>query len=137
MGSARSASLLSAAVVVLLTTATLAEESHDRETPTNPEEADRRCRGRTVTLNFFEAQLQDVIAVISGATGRRFIVSGSLPEARITIISPRPVCPNEAYEAFLSALAAQRLTVVRRGRFHVVMTAERAARGPIPVFVER
>lgn len=114
--------LLVAAVVVAVTLEAPAQDS--------------RCQGREVTLNFVEAELRDVVAVISSATGRRFILSGALPESRITIISPLPVCPSEAYQAFLSALAMQGIAVVRNGRFHLVMTANQATRGHIPIITD-
>ena len=95
-----------------------------------------RCKGAEVNLNFHEAELVDVIATISKATGRRFILDGAVPATKITIFSPRPVCPGEAYEAFLGALAMNGLAVVRQGRYHVVMTAARAVRSPIPVVVD-
>ena len=97
----------------------------------------RRCKGAEVNLNFVEADLATVIAAVSKITGRRFIVTGSPPPVKITVFSPRPVCPDDAFQAFLSALAANGLTVVRRGRFYVVMSADDAVRGPVPVVVER
>jgi len=106
-------------------------------TPAAAKEDASRCKGAAVNLNFHDADLIDVIATISKATGRRFILDGAAPATKITIFSPRPVCPGEAYEAFLSALAMNGLAVVRRGRYHVVMTTAKAVRSPIPVVVDR
>ena len=111
-----------------------------------PEEADAgsraesstrsRCKGEEVNLNFVDADLPEVVRFIAETTGRRFILSSNTPATKITIFSPRPVCPCEAFDAFVATLAANDLTVVRRGRYYVIMAAEKAVRSPIPIYVE-
>lgn len=107
-----------------------------------PEDADggstarSRCKGEEVNLNFVDAELPDVARFIAETTGRRFILPGNAPATKITIFSPRPVCPCEAFDAFVATLAANNLTVVRRGRYYVIVTAEKAVRSPAPVFFD-
>ena len=126
--------LVLALAIALAAHPVTAEESQSNEASS---EQNRRCKGAAVNLNFVDAELIDVIAFISKTTGRRFIVSGSPPPVKITVFSPRPVCPDEAYQAFLSALAVNGLTVVKRGRFWEIVTAERAVKSSIPIVLER
>lgn len=96
-----------------------------------------RCPGAEVNLNLVDAELPEVIALASKITNHRFILRSGLPATKITIFSPRPVCPDEAYEAILSALAGEGLTVVKRGRSSLVLPLDEAVRSPIPVIVDR
>lgn len=95
-----------------------------------------RCPGREVNINFVDAPLSDVLALVTKTTGRRFILSGDMGTTKISVFSPRPICPDEVDELLDSALAAQGLTLVKRGRFEVVTPTAKAVRSPIPVFIE-
>lgn len=79
-------------------------------------------RNVKMTLDFREAELRDVVKLMSAQTGRNFIIADSLrADKKITIISPNPVSPAEAYQAFLSALQMNGLTVVQSGRFYKIV----------------
>lgn len=125
------------AVVIAATACMLPAAARGEAAEAAPDATARpRCEGAAVNLNFVAAALPDVVRFIAETTGERFILSGRVPATTITIVSPRPVSPCEAYQAFVAALAANRLTVVRRGRYLLIVTAEEAVRGPIPVVVD-
>ncbi len=125
-------------LVVTLSALTLSPSSARAEEGSGRQPAaGSRCRGGEVNLNFVDAELPAVIRFVAEVTGRRFILSGAVQAAPITIFSPRPICRSEVYEVFLSVLAANNLTVVRRGGYHLITTAEDAVRSPIPLVIER
>ncbi|MBQ9817153.1 MAG: type II secretion system secretin GspD [Proteobacteria bacterium] len=86
-----------------------------------------------ITLDFRDAELSDVVKLMSAQTGRNFIIADSLRAGKkITIISPNPVTQNEAYQAFLSALQMNGLTVVQNGKFYKIVELNNAVKEPIP-----
>ncbi|MBQ4360940.1 MAG: type II secretion system secretin GspD, partial [Proteobacteria bacterium] len=85
-----------------------------------------------ITLDFRDAELSDVVKLMSAQTGRNFIVADSLRAGKkITIISPNPVTQAEAYQAFLSALQMNGLTVVPSGKFYKIVELSTGAKEPI------
>jgi general secretion pathway protein D len=68
-------------------------------------------------FDFENADLPELVRLIGGITGKRFVLTGTLPAVRATVRSPGPVTADEAYEAFLAILQANGLTVVRSGAF--------------------
>lgn len=70
-----------------------------------------------VTFNLEDAELKDLVKVISGMTGRRFILPTKLRSIKATIFAPSKVTVAEAYRAFLSILRINGMTVVRDGRY--------------------
>jgi general secretion pathway protein D len=86
------------------------------------------------SLDFKDAPIEEVIRTISGLTGRNFILDPSV-KGRITILAPTPVTVDEAYKAFLSALAINGFTVVPSGKFLKVLPARTAQRDSIETFV--
>ncbi len=85
-----------------------------------------------ITLDFRDAELSDVVKLMSAQTGRNFIVADSLRAGKkITIISPNPVTQNEAYQAFLSALQMNGLTVVQNGKFYKIVELANGVKEPI------
>ena len=86
-----------------------------------------------ITLDFRDAELSDVVKLMSAQTGRNFIVADSLRAGKkITIISPNPVSQSEAYQAFLSALHMNGLTVVQSGKFYKIVELANGAKEPLP-----
>lgn len=86
-----------------------------------------------ITLDFRDAELSDVVKLMSAQTGRNFIVADSLRAGKkITIISPNPVTQGEAYQAFLSALHMNGLTVVQNGKFYKIIELNNGVKEPIP-----
>ncbi len=86
-----------------------------------------------ITLDFRDAELSDVVKLMSAQTGRNFIIADSLRAGKkITIISPNPVTQNEAYQAFLSALQMNGLTVVPSGKFYKIVELNNGVKEPLP-----
>ncbi len=79
-------------------------------------------------------EIQELVKVMSKLTGRNFLlqkgVSGS-----ITIIAPTPITVAQAYQAFLSALAENNLTVVKSGAFHRIIKSNKAKSSNIETYV--
>lgn len=73
--------------------------------------------GHLVKFNLEDADLAELVNHISGLTGRRFIYGAKVRDIKVTVVSPTPVTLDEAYEAFLSILQANGMTVVPHGRF--------------------
>jgi general secretion pathway protein D len=73
--------------------------------------------GHRIKFNLEDADLAELVNHISGLTGKRFIYGSKVRKVSITVVSPTPVTLAEAYEAFLSVLQANGLTVVPQGEF--------------------
>jgi len=73
--------------------------------------------GHLVKFNLQEADLAELVNHISGLTGKRFIYGAKVRQIKATVVSPEPVTLAEAYEAFLSILESNGMTVVPHGRF--------------------
>jgi general secretion pathway protein D len=70
-----------------------------------------------VAFSLEDANLSELVRVISQLTGRRFIFGGKVRDIKATVYSPQKVTVAEAYRAFLAILETNGLTVVPHGRF--------------------
>lgn len=77
------------------------------------------------SFDFPNADIGDVIKAISELTGKNFIIDPGV-RGKITIIAPSRVTVAEAYQAFLSALAVNNLTVVPAGKFLKIKSTRNA-----------
>lgn len=83
-----------------------------------------------VTMDFQDAPIEAVTKLISCWTNRNIMIDTQKKGGKITILSPQPVSVYEAYRAFLSALAANGLTMTQKGSFyHIVDNADARASG--------
>lgn len=87
------------------------------------------------TIDFPNADLKDIIKAISKMANKNFILDRKIENRKITIISPNQITKQEAYNAFLSALYMNDLTVVSMGRFLKVIEAKNATQSNIRVFM--
>jgi general secretion pathway protein D len=85
-----------------------------------------------VSIDFEDLKLADFTKLISCLTGKRFMLAQGV-SGQITIFSPEPVTMYEAYKAFLSALEANNLTVVERGKFLRVIPKAKARTEGAPI----
>ncbi len=86
-----------------------------------------------IAVDVRDAELSDVVKLMSAQTGRNFIIADSLRAGKkITIISPNPVTQGEAYQAFLSALQMNGLTVVPSGKFYKIVEINNGVKEPLP-----
>lgn len=111
----------------------LAQEAREEPAPEEREEpAERRAPSKLrragavnrVEVSFEDAQLPELVRYVARVTGRRFILSGSMRDVRVTIVSERPVTPRELYDGFLAVLQMHGMTVVRAGRYHRIVETE-------------
>ena len=101
--------------------------SDDRLTVDAALEHAPRRPGELVTLSLENADLPELVRTMSEMTGKRFLVAAPAKSFQATVVSPQKVTVAEAYQAFLSILAANHLTVVPRGRFLQIIDAQDAA----------
>ncbi len=67
-----------------------------------------------VTLNLRDADIEALIATVSEATGKNFIVDPRV-KARVNLISAKPMPPDELYNVFLSVLQVHGYAAVAKG----------------------
>lgn len=70
-----------------------------------------------VAFSLEDADLTELVRVIGQLTGRRFIFGGKVRNIKASVYSPQKVTVAEAYQAFLSILETNGLTVIPHGRF--------------------
>ena len=87
-----------------------------------------------VTFNLEEAELPDLVRLISNMTGRRFILPTKLRAMKATVFAPTKVTVAEAYQAFLSVLEVNGFTVVPAGRYLKIVESGNVERRTIPLF---
>jgi general secretion pathway protein D len=68
----------------------------------------------TIHLNFRDADLLQIINLMSELTGKNFLVDEKV-KGKVTIVAPKPVTLEEAYQVFLSILEIQGFSVVEQG----------------------
>jgi general secretion pathway protein D len=68
-----------------------------------------------ITMNFQNVDIPVLARFISEITGKNFIIDESV-RGKVTIISPTKVTPEEAYQAFQSALQIKGFTTVQAGK---------------------
>lgn len=69
---------------------------------------------RTAVLNLKDTDITALIETVSDVTGRNFIVDPRV-KAKVTVISNRPMRPDELYEVFLSILQVHGFSAVPSG----------------------
>jgi len=78
-----------------------------------------------VMLNLDEAPIESLIELVSEATGRNFIIDPRV-DARVTVVSARPLDPHALYETFLSILAVHGYAAVPSGEVTRIVPASEA-----------
>jgi general secretion pathway protein D len=86
-----------------------------------------------VKFNLQDADLAELVNHISGLTGKRFIYGAKVRQIKATVVAPEPVTLDEAYQAFLSILEANGMTVVPHGRFLKIIDSAGVAMQPTPI----
>lgn len=96
-------------------------------------EYERPPRGTRFTFNLEDADLPDLIRVISQMTGRQFIMTGKVRSIKASVFSPTQVTPAQAYNAFLSILEMNGMTVVQSGRYLKIVDSQQVQKKPVPL----
>lgn len=68
----------------------------------------------SITFNLKEAELETVAATVAEFTGRNFIIDPRV-KGKVTVISAKPMTPDEVYQTFLSLLEVHNFAAVRIG----------------------
>ena len=68
----------------------------------------------THTLNLKEADIQVLIATVSEITGKNFIIGPNV-SGKVTVVSARPMKPDEIYDVFLSVLRVHGYAAIQSG----------------------
>jgi len=68
----------------------------------------------THTLNLKDADIQALIATVSEITGKNFIVGPNV-QGKVTVVSARPMKPDEIYDVFLSVLRVHGYAAIPQG----------------------
>ncbi len=80
-------------------------------------EFEPRSPNYKVSFSLEDADLNELVRVIGNLTGKRFIFGGKVRNIKASIYAPQKVTVAEAYQAFLSILETNGLTVVPHGHF--------------------
>ena len=80
-------------------------------------EFEPRSPNYKVTFSLEDADLNELVRVIGQLTGKRFIFGGKVRNIKASVYAPQKVTVAEAYQAFLSILETNGLTVIPQGRF--------------------
>ena len=107
----------------------------DVPTPAPPGSAAPKPRAPQDLVSFVleDTDLNELLKTMSELTGKRFIIAAHPKSFKATIFSTQKVTVAEAYEAFLSILHANGLTVLPQGRFLKVVDAQNVMKQPTPV----
>jgi general secretion pathway protein D len=68
----------------------------------------------THTLNLKDADIQVLIATVSEITGKNFIIGPNV-QGKVTVVSARPMKPDEIYDVFLSVLRVHGYAAINAG----------------------
>lgn len=97
-------------------------------------EFEPRSPNYKVSFSLEDADLAELVRVIGQLTGKRFIFGGKVKNIKATVYSPQKVTVAEAYQAFLSILETNGLTVVPHGRFLKIIETTGAQSQGTPVY---
>src|SRR5271165_3647624 len=89
--------------------ALLASQMLPAAPPARPQE------GQTITPNYKDADLSQIIQAVSEVTGKNFIIDPRV-NAKVTMLSATPMSPAAFYEAFLSVLQVYGYVAVPAGK---------------------
>ncbi|MFZ5467037.1 MAG: type II secretion system secretin GspD [Pseudomonadota bacterium] len=103
-------SLISLAALALL----VAQAPARAEGPAIPPDGVATAGNGMVTLNLRDADLEALIATVSEATGKNFIIDPRV-KAKVNLISAKPMPPDELYNVFLSVLQVHGFAAVPKG----------------------
>jgi general secretion pathway protein D len=90
--------------------------------------------GARVTFNLEDADLPDLVRLISSISGKRFILPGKVRSIKASVYAPTKVSAAEAYQAFLSILELNGMTVVPAGRYLKIVETTGIENLPTPLY---
>ena len=75
-----------------------------------------------ITINFQDVEIASIVKLISQETGKNFIYDERL-KGKITIIAPRELTSDEAFDLFTSVLELKGFTIVDTGKAYKIIPA--------------
>lgn len=90
--------------------------------------------GARVSFNLEDADLPDLVRIVSRITGKRFILPSKARSIKATVYSPSDVTAAEAYQAFLSILALNGLSLEPSGRYFKIVETSGAESHGFPMY---
>lgn len=81
-----------------------------------------------VSLNLKNADIRSVIDMVSGITGKNFIVDPRV-KGKVTLVSSTPVAPEEVYDIFLSIMKVHGYVALEEGGIINILPANEGVRG--------
>ena len=97
--------------------------------------AGRFTHAETVTLNLVDADIRTVIATISEATGKNFLVDPRV-KGKVTVISSLPLEKDALYDAFLSILEVHGFAAIEKDNIIKIVPQKMAKQSSIPIGTE-
>lgn len=85
-----------------------------------------------ITLDFEDVEIRNLIRFMAESTGRNFIVDNKV-SGKVTVVSPSPVQPQEAFEIFENLLLASGFAIVPAGDAFRITTVDESTRGPVEI----
>ncbi|WP_394839811.1 type II secretion system secretin GspD [Pendulispora rubella] len=78
-----------------------------------------------INFQLVDAEVSELVRVVGGFTGKRFVIANNkIKSIRATIVAAQPITAAEAYQAFLSVLQANGLTVLERGTYYQIVESK-------------
>ncbi|MCC7541372.1 MAG: type II secretion system secretin GspD [Deltaproteobacteria bacterium] len=88
-----------------------------------------------ILFNLEDADLPDLVRLIASITGKRFIISGKGTKSiKASVFAPTEVTAAEAYQAFLSILEVNGLTLVPSGRYLKITDVQNISQQPVSTY---
>ncbi len=87
-----------------------------------------------VSFSLEDADLGELVRVIGQLTGKRFIFGGKVRNIKTSVLCPEKVTVAEAYQAFLSILETNGLTIVPQGRFFKIIDSAGVGTQLTPIY---
>ncbi len=75
----------------------------------------QQASGATITPNYKEADIRQIVEAVGEITNRTFIIDPRVSGQKVTMLSSTPMTPEVFYEAFLSILDVHQLAAVTTG----------------------
>jgi general secretion pathway protein D len=112
LGPARRCLALACAVSILMTPAA---RSAPPGAPQMPSRGQPSQEGATITPNYKDADINQIIQAVGEVTGKNFIIDPRV-NAKVTMLSSTPMSPEAFYQAFLSVLQVYGYAAVPAGK---------------------
>jgi general secretion pathway protein D len=91
---------------------------------------------KEVALDFDDVDVRLFIRVMSELTGRNFIIDNNV-KGKVTVLSPKKLNIQQAYEVFKSVLAVNGFALVEAGQVTKIVPAQQMSGYELPVITDR